>query len=43
MKFGTNVLEAAIVADSDLNRELTSDEMAEKVNQLKLKPTVYLL
>ncbi|MCE7737662.1 MAG: quinate 5-dehydrogenase [Candidatus Heimdallarchaeota archaeon] len=40
--FGTNVLEAAIVAEAGLNRGLTEEEMLQKVDQFNLKPTLHL-
>ncbi len=39
--FGTNVLEAAIVAHVGLGRPLTSEEMKEQVEKLGLKPQVH--
>jgi len=41
--FGTNVLEAALIAYTGKNRELTDDELQALVNELQLKPNVQAL
>ena len=41
--FGTNVLEAALIAYSGKKRELTDDELQSLVNELGLKPSVQAL
>ena len=38
--FGTNVMEAALVALSGLGRELSTQELEEMLDQLDLKPTI---
>lgn len=40
--FGTNVLEAAIVAESDLKRPLTEEEMNDRIKRFNLKPILHL-
>jgi hypothetical protein len=40
--FGTNVLEAAIVAEANLGRPLDYEEMKDKVEQLDLTPKLHL-
>ena len=41
--FGTNVLEAAITAYSDLGRTLDKEEMNEVIEKLNLKPEIHIL
>lgn len=41
--FGTNMLEAALVALAGKGRRLTSDELRDLIGQLDLKPTVHTL
>lgn len=41
--FGTNVLEAAITAHSELGRPLNKEEMKEYIDKLNLKPEIHIL
>jgi hypothetical protein len=41
--FGTNVMEAALIAVSGKNRELTSSELMEMIESLSLKPDIQRL
>jgi hypothetical protein len=41
--FGTNMMEAALVAVAGKGRTLTTDELAEMIEQLDLKPTIQQL
>ena len=41
--FGTNMMEAALVAAADKGRALTLDELAALIAELKLEPTVQRL
>ena len=41
--FGTNMMEAALVAVADKGRTLTTDELEEMLEQLDLKPTIQRL
>ncbi len=41
--FGTNMMEAALVAIADKGRPLTTDELQEMLEQLDLKPTLHRL
>ena len=38
--FGTNMMEAALVAVSGKNRELTLEELSEMLKQLDFKPQI---